>query len=86
LEEIKNAGFFYVLEAFLNRPGTELLWSVRHLSIIQLFLPAWCRKPSSELVSVAVVFWFENAVGTVPVKSFQNMTQREMFPHLFAFN
>lgn len=42
LEEIKK-DFFEVFGAFLNRPGTELLWSVRYLGIIQLFLPVWYK-------------------------------------------
>lgn len=41
---------------------------------------ARCRKPSSVLISVAVLLWFEgNTAGIVPVKSFQNVRQQRTY-------
>lgn len=41
---------------------------------------ARCRKPSSVLISVAVLLWFKgNTAGIVPVKSFQNVRQQRTY-------
>lgn len=46
---------------------------------------ARCTKPSSVLISVAVVLWFgENTAGIVPVKSFQNIRQQSTLSYLMV--
>lgn len=83
LEEIKKKKkSFTYLEYFL-RELRQSSFGQRGTSVpLNYFCQcsARCRKPSSVLISVAVLLWFEgNTTGVVPVKSFQNVRQQRTY-------